>query len=118
MAALKVADLQTPKKRGQYQGTSGFGNPDYRFRNKTQNPENRLQVDFNLEIQIRISCISFCTVLLGNPRKICKTILVNSARFSANYACACETSVFLRTGCGFPNKTERNWEVKDSFFNV
>ena len=53
-------------------------------------PKFVLGVDFNLEIQIRISWISFFTVLLGNPRRICKTILVNSGRFSANYACAWE----------------------------
>ena len=63
-----------------------------------------LRVDSNLGIQIRISWISFFTVLLGNPRRICKTILVNSGRFSANYACACacETTAFLGTGFQIP----------------
>ena len=56
-----------------------------------------LKVDCNYEIQIRISCISFFTVRLGILKRICKTVLVNSGLFSANYACACETVVEIRT---------------------
>ena len=33
------------------------------------------------------------TVRLGNRKKICKTVLVNSGLLFANYACACSTAV-------------------------
>ena len=33
------------------------------------------------------------TVRLGNPKKDCKTILVNSGLLFAKYACACKTAV-------------------------
>ena len=59
-------------------GKSGFRvwNPDYGFCSRTRNPKTDftseksvLRVDFNQEIQIRISWISFFTVRLGNPWK-------------------------------------------------
>ena len=58
-----------------------------------------LKVDCNYEIQVQISWISFFTVRLGILKRICKTVLVNSGLFSANYACAyaCETVVEIRT---------------------
>ena len=56
-----------------------------------------LKVDCNYEIQVQISWISFFTVRLGILERICKTVLVSSGLFSANYACACETVVEIWT---------------------
>ena len=56
-----------------------------------------LKVDCNYEVQVQISWISFFTVRLGILKRICKTVLVNSGLFSANYACVCETVVEIRT---------------------
>ena len=52
-----------------------------------------LRVDFNWEIHIRISWISFLPFDWKIRKRICKTILVNSGLLFAKYACACKTAV-------------------------
>ena len=57
-----------------------------------------LRVDFNSEIQFRISWISFLPFDWEIRTRICKTVLENSGLLFANYACACKTAVgLLRT---------------------
>ena len=70
------------------------------FCNRTRNPKTDftleksvLRVDFNLEIQIRISWISFLPFDWEIRKRICKTVLVNSGLLFANYVCACKTVV-------------------------
>ena len=38
----------------------------------------------------------YFTVRLGNPKKECKSILVNSGLLFANYACACKAAVLKK----------------------
>ena len=88
-----------------------LGNPDLDFeiQNRTQNPKMYftsekcvLKVDFNKEIQIRISWISFLPFDWEIPKRICKTTLVNGGLLFANYACAYKKPLFLRTVFHFP----------------
>ena len=85
------------------------------FPNRTRNPK----TDFTFEnlssgwISIKESKSGFhgflFTVRLGNPKKDCKTTLVNSGLLFAKYACACKTAVlkdsFSNLFFGFPNRT-------------
>ena len=65
-----------------------FSTPDFGFCNRTRNSfsdftfeKSVLRVDFNLEIQIRISWISSLPFDWEIRKRICKTVLVNSGLF-------------------------------------
>ena len=105
-----------------------FWNPDFGFCNRTRNPKTDftseksvLRVDFNWEIQIRISWISFLPFDWEIRKKICKTVLVNSALLFANYACACKTAVlknsFSNPFADFPDERQK-WKSKNRYISV
>ena len=72
-------------------GSFRLGNPDFGLCNRTRNPKTDfaseksvLMVDFNYEIQIRISWIRFLPFDWEIGKRICKTLLVNSGLLFAN----------------------------------
>ena len=75
-------------------GKSGFRfwNPDFGFCNRTRNPKTDFTRNPSSGI-FRISWISFLPFDWEIRKRICKTVLVNSALLFANYACACKTAV-------------------------
>ena len=105
-----------------------FWNPDFRFCNRTRNPfsdftfeKSVLMVDFNLEIQIRISWISSLPFDWEIRKRICKTVLVKSGLFSLIMR-ACARLLFLRTVSfkslfGFSNRTVKR-KSKNRFLSV
>ena len=68
-----------------------------------ENPDLDIEMrisDFAIEHEIRkrvgFHCriiLDFLSVRLGNPKKDCKTVLVNSGVLFVNDACACKTAV-------------------------
>ena len=83
-------------------GKSGFrfSKSKSGFPNRTRNPKTDftseksvLRVDFNKEIQIQISWISFLPFNWEIRKRICKTFLVNSGLLFAKYACTCKMAV-------------------------
>ena len=80
-----------------------FSTPDFGFCNRTRNSfsdftfeKSVLRVDFNLEIQIRISWISSLPFDWEIRKRICKTVLVKSGLFSLIMR-ARARPLFLRT---------------------
>ena len=72
-------------------GSFPLGNPDFALCNRTRNPKTDfaseksvLMVDFNYEIQIRISWICSLPFDWEIGKRICKALLVNSGLLFAN----------------------------------
>ena len=82
-----------------------------------------LMEDFNQEIQIRISWISFVPFDWEIQKRIFKTILVNSGLRFANYQCVCKTAV-LKNCLSIPlsdfpkTKTPKEWESKSRYLSA
>ena len=71
--------------------------------------------DFNYEIQIRISWISFLPFDWEIQKRICNTILVNISLLFANYECVCKTAVLKNCSsipCRIFQKTRKKGNLR------
>ena len=104
------------RKSERHFGLRSIGKSGFRICNRTRNAKTDftseksvLRVDFNWEIQLRISWISFLPFDWEIRKRIRKTVLVNCGLRFASYACACKTAVpkdsFSNPFFGFPNRT-------------